>query len=1060
MAAPRLAKTTPPFLHNVLPRERLYRLLDSVRDRALIWIAAPAGAGKTTLVASWTRGLESDLLWYQCDELDGDIASVFHYLSVARATVPVPTDSALPQFSPDLYPSAKAFARAWFRVFFAHLGKRSLVVFDNWQELPDTAPLRDCLPAIVEEVPPNATLIVISRQAPDRDLDRALNSGRATLIGWPELQLTRSETAALAALYEPLPGQHVVLDAGALHEASYGWAAGVAVLLRYGAPRTAPDGYGGHMASQALFDHLANEVFDGLPTSIQDFTLRTACLEEFSVPVARELADEEAAEQILQGFVQRNVFTIQRPASGTYEYHPLLKAFLRQRIERSWARTQQNAHWRRAAAVLERHGQAEAAVPLWLAAEAWHEALRLLLDVAPQLARHGRFKTLADWLLAVPERERRDNARALYWLGACDLAVGSPTALRNLTAALERFEASGDLIGQMLSTVELIRYHQTGLGDFASALPWLDRLDGLLSKGPEFPSTEIELRVISGFVGMLALAQPESPKIERYRVRARRLIDQVGDVHSKADAVANLLSQQIYAGDSDKCRSLAPVIDSVLARDDLAPTVLAQILLAYAYHKHLVGERAACAQMLKRALDLLQMYGITYFEARIRLACLQTASFVESRAQLGQELLEMERALVDAPLGLRAHLAFLQQTYHLAGGEVEQALSYCARQRDAAAPILYRFAVISAALGEAEAFAQSGRFAQAVERVAEARGLTSQSNAPMQTFYVSLVAAYVALLKSNLDECRRELSRAFALGHHHGYASLAHGSPALFMKLVPVALEHGIQVDYCHYLIRKRELQPPAYAIEHWPWPIRIYALGRFEAVVDGRSLTSAGRSQRRPLELLQALLTDRAGLSQTALIDHLWPDIDGDAARNALDLALLRLRRLLGQKDTVMLKNGRLSLDSSRIWVDSWAVQTLCEEPVQTLPNEALRRHTEQLLRTYRGHFLPGEEDAWSFTMRDRLRSQLGRHICHIAEIMEQRAEWEPLRGLLTRALELDPVNEEFHRLMLRCLATEGRHAECVAAYRRCQDLLANLLGTEPSDATRSLLEELLRRA
>lgn len=67
-----LAKLTPPTLPVVLKRPRLFRLLDKARKRPVTWMAAPAGSGKTTLVASYLKARRLSVLWYRLDESDAD----------------------------------------------------------------------------------------------------------------------------------------------------------------------------------------------------------------------------------------------------------------------------------------------------------------------------------------------------------------------------------------------------------------------------------------------------------------------------------------------------------------------------------------------------------------------------------------------------------------------------------------------------------------------------------------------------------------------------------------------------------------------------------------------------------------------------------------------------------------------------------------------------------------------------------------------------------------------------------------------------------------------------
>src|SRR5512139_2171212 len=72
---PALAKITPPRLHDVLARTRLFEALDAALQRPVAWLSAQPGAGKTTLVATYLQARARRALWYQVDDGDADAAS-------------------------------------------------------------------------------------------------------------------------------------------------------------------------------------------------------------------------------------------------------------------------------------------------------------------------------------------------------------------------------------------------------------------------------------------------------------------------------------------------------------------------------------------------------------------------------------------------------------------------------------------------------------------------------------------------------------------------------------------------------------------------------------------------------------------------------------------------------------------------------------------------------------------------------------------------------------------------------------------------------------------------
>jgi DNA-binding SARP family transcriptional activator len=114
------------------------------------------------------------------------------------------------------------------------------------------------------------------------------------------------------------------------------------------------------------------------------------------------------------------------------------------------------------------------------------------------------------------------------------------------------------------------------------------------------------------------------------------------------------------------------------------------------------------------------------------------------------------------------------------------------------------------------------------------------------------------------------------------------------------------------------------------------------------------------------------------------------------------------------------------------------------------------RLPRLYLGHFLLGDEAAWTVPSRERLRGKFLRSVAMRAEPQERRSHWDEAMALYRRSIELDPLAEEFHSGLMRCLKHQGRLAEALDAYRRCRDLLSITLGVEPSASTQALYRSL----
>ena len=90
-------------------------------------------------------------------------------------------------------------------------------------------------------------------------------------------------------------------------------------------------------------------------------------------------------------------------------------------------------------------------------------------------------------------------------------------------------------------------------------------------------------------------------------------------------------------------------------------------------------------------------------------------------------------------------------------------------------------------------------------------------------------------------------------------------------------------------------------------------------------------------------------------MADALWPDSDGDAARNALDNALHRLRKMLGGDDRVLLRQGALQLNPQRCWTDVGALEALLAR-LEACPTDDIASLGLATRALYRAPLLPDE--------------------------------------------------------------------------------------------------------
>jgi len=160
---PYRTKITAPRLRNILPRERLFSLLDTMEAFPVTWVSSRAGSGKTILLASYlkARGLPS--LWYRVDEADGDVASFFYYMSEAATMLKKGRNKPLPLFTPECRAGMFAFTRYYFESLFSRMTPPYAIVLDNYQDAPEPSQFHEVMRNAFGLVPEGIRIFVASR---------------------------------------------------------------------------------------------------------------------------------------------------------------------------------------------------------------------------------------------------------------------------------------------------------------------------------------------------------------------------------------------------------------------------------------------------------------------------------------------------------------------------------------------------------------------------------------------------------------------------------------------------------------------------------------------------------------------------------------------------------------------------------------------------------------------------------------------------------------------------------------------------------------------------------
>jgi DNA-binding SARP family transcriptional activator len=205
-------------------------------------------------------------------------------------------------------------------------------------------------------------------------------------------------------------------------------------------------------------------------------------------------------------------------------------------------------------------------------------------------------------------------------------------------------------------------------------------------------------------------------------------------------------------------------------------------------------------------------------------------------------------------------------------------------------------------------------------------------------------------------------------------------------------------------------------------------------------------------MALLKALIAcGGVDVPERKLLDALWPDEEGDAARRALTATLHRLRKLLGNVRSIRQAGGELTLDPRQCWIDACVFEARLDRVATRSAG------TDEILNLYGGAFL-GQEDgaSWAVPMRERLRSKFIHAVGGQASFLESAGQYEQAIDLYERGIDADPLVENFYQGLMRTHERMNQRAEALSAYRRLRQVLSVTLGVHPSAASQRLFESL----
>jgi LuxR family maltose regulon positive regulatory protein len=1062
MAAPTvdfdLAKTEPPSLRRAVARPHLVEKLGQDRDLPR-WLHAAPGSGKSILARQYVQHSERAPLWYRLDDND----PAFFFAAFAQACAKrLGVKEALPRFTDADHGREAEFARRLLRSLRAALDFAVLIVFDDAHR-PTGAALWRALTQFIAIADGEMELLFVAETPPPAACFDAIAAGRLTVCNDLDLRFDRDQCRALAGALRLPPAVGDRLATMSSGHAGALVLAGELLRASGGTERAA------QTVADQIHGHLLASLLDRLPPQHSELALRAGILPLLTPQLAAALvkrdADEVAAD--LRALAERGLVAPLDGADGEfYELHSLVRQGARRLFAQRYGDAAARALAADAAQALEAAGHLPEAVDTLLDAGLVDAAGERLPALAERYARERRPTLLLRVLDRVPAAQIDARPWVAYWTGHTLQGVNEGQARPWFDRAWRGFEAQGDRVGMALTAASMSVVFALDYSDLAGIDEWRARLHRLWPDGSALTGEARNLWLL-GAVADTIMAEPGQASAEQAEqalseLRRRVLqpegwisLDQrVEAARVMMDCASVLFSVQTALQIASETRLLAEHAST-------APLPAARWLLVAADSQR----RAADYPAAQASLDIGQRlatqaeYAALHFEVGINRLVLLLSQRQDDQALALLTGLEGESAHAQpfqrARLGQLASRLLLRQGRATESVQRAQAALELARSDSSSSghTRLFQTQLVFARAAAGE-FDQAARLAHEV-----ANSLVGRQHQTVKA--IAHAMEYFASKGTAADSLRS----AWLAIEQSQFLSILQDVPDLVARLCAAALQQSITAQTALRVIEAQRLTPPVEAGPTWPWSVRVRAIGGFALEVDGLPYSPARKAADRPLDLLKALLAAEAlgctGADRSWLMQRLWPDADEVNARKTLDMAILRLRKLLGRDEAVEVAEGRVRLNRTLLWSDvhefKQAIARLTDayRRQPTAPEDAapqLRAALTALTDAYRGPFLAGDEDSpWLLAAREHLAREFRIALTRIDPAASGLAT-DALAEALERARQAEPLAEDLARALMQLRLSHGDRTAALNVYRSLRDRLRTELGMTPSPQTEAL--------
>lgn len=1087
----------------------------------VVLLCAPAGYGKTTLLAEFAEQAGIPCCWCFLDSGDQDKVKFLRLLVDSLS-------QHFPQFGSRLrlhianviaadldgslvFDGAETIIQELTKTIVAEIPEHFVLLLCNYHEINSCQAINTLLNLFIENLPPQCTLIIESRATPTLDFTSLLAHQSLFGLGSSDLKFVAHEIYELACLQGL--GHFTETEAEQIAQSFDGWITGILLNTRlgdlqllgkkgafgtdWGAPAI-------RMDRQLLFAYLVNEVFSHVPDAYA-FLKEAAFLEWMTPSLCNAFLEiSDAARHLAfleqQGlFVTRRVQALGQIQEPVYVCHPILRELFHEDLRNHDYARFVALHRRAIDCYIDNHAY-DMAIPCAFTIQAHDLAATLLEHTYKEMFVTGYFMTLASWIDMLPDHVAEQHPNLLLVRAKLFLASGEYTKalplLDTISAILEEHSNQAPtLFAEMMITRSAILFQQ---GNYPEAQKLCDQALTFLQEDEVALRTETYLRsgVIAIFLndvnaGIVVLKKALQYHGHTMETRQRaRLHNALANAY---DLAGSLILSEYHRTCAAHCWE--SIHDEWGKIDNQ---------VGWGFLKLHRGDFAEAEQILTEALRSSRgtfhyRRGEAYSLANLGELYLNQNLYQQALSAF-EESFALARQIQDAHL-MNTTAIDLASTYLLLGDtEIAQMIITYVIHTPASTRPLFGYELALWELAQGTVFLQRRQVVEALAYLTHAEGSFRQLGIKREHIQALLRLATCLLIQNERAPALLHVEEAILIARQYNYQpacvlelerfpelmnilqALPENSQVwTFLKEAGLDREQTVSLPYAGLPIEPVQEKSSAptdtlsetkalivekshvQVIDNLPLSVRLCAFGEPAVYVNGTLVTRWRMA--RTAELLFFLLDINRPAHKEYILASLWPEADEQAAQT-LRTSIYHLRKILGAKCIISYASTYAldlpALYKENVWYDVATFRenyALAQQKLIEGDKEAAATALQAAIDLYRGDYVQSFYSDWSVPRRRELQ-QIHMDARHeLALIFYEQHSFAECISHWQHLIAIDPCLEEAHYWLMRSYIQQGKRGLALRQYQHCTTSLKDELGIQPGEAIQTLYQEIIRK-